>query len=590
MKTATLLMIAGALATAGGSLWSATPQTAPTTSPSPTASRAPIPAPPPFGPNIAAGRTLGLADMTNTRPLIPADIYRTQANTVRHDDLATFAWLSFISLVSPASPSNRGAPGGSFSTSGMNGAAGPLVWETYQHRTELLPCNITGGPNPSSAPIAPQPWNAAPTYVIANNSGAACSKLSIPGVTSLPYNNLDEATQIGQNSLFYPATPGGSPNPAADTQVLFEARANQYEWSYVNQNYMRLKPQFPNFHFSPGISLPTGAVEVKAAWRPLSSIPKDQQYRYHTATVITYGGADAAPVAQTQTYALIALHLIHKTPNYPAFIFATFEQVDTLTNQVTNQPTGVYYVPSYNAVGYDTPGSTTFPPSGATVPNPNIGFSVTAPTAKPNGVSTPLPLGATSGFNGARVVDGLVTVPVTQPVNVVADVAKVNAQALAAMQRIRGFNNQFVWQYYRLAGVQAVPTNDETTKDFYLANIVVESSQPGIQLFRGFPPISKTPYPPALANLRNQVNVIDYHFSGGKNFSMGGCQGCHGVAQTQNGFDFSFLFFGAGGGGFSPETVGIVSPTMAAARMAAKRYMQPVLNSPPATVPRPKRP
>jgi hypothetical protein len=578
LKTATLLMLASALTATGAVLGSATPQSTPT----------PIPAPPPFGPQVAAGRTLATADMTNTSPLIPADIYRTSANTVDHGDLATFAWLSFISLVSPASSSNRGTPGGSFSTSGMSSTAGPLVWETYQHRTELLPCNIVGSPTPSASPTPPQPWNAAPSYVIANNTGTACNKLSISGVSSLPYNNLDEANQIGQNSLFYPATPGGSPNPATDTQVLFEARANQYEWAYVNQNYASLQPQFPNFHFSPGITLPTGTVEVKAAWRPLSSIPADQQYRYHTATVITYGGTDANPIPQTQTYALIALHLIHKTPNYPAFIFATFEQVDTLNNQVTNKPTGVYYVPSYNAVGYDTPGTTTFPPSNTKAPNPDIGFSVTAPTASPNGVSTPLPLGATTAFPGAQVVNGLVTIPVTQPVTLVPDVAKVNAQALAAMKGIPSFGNKFVWQYYTLAGVQAVPTNDETTKDFYLANIVVESSQPGIQLFRGFPPISKSPYPPALANLRNQVNVIDYHFTGGKNFSMGGCQGCHGVAQTQNGFDFSFLFFGAGGGGFSPETVGIVSPKVAATRMTAKRYLQPASNSSPAITPGPK--
>ncbi|WP_143754951.1 exo-alpha-sialidase [Caulobacter sp. BP25] len=580
MKAASLLMVAGAITTVGTSLWSATLQTAPTSNPPPTASSASVPAPPPFGPTVTAGRTLATADMTAASPLIPADIYRTSDNTVDHGDLATFAWLSFISAVSPASSSNRGVPGGSFSASGMSSAAGPLVWETYQHRTELLPCNIPGG---NASPTPPQPWNAPPTYVIANTGGTACSTLSISGTPSLPYNNLDEATQIGQNSLFYPATPGASPNPATDTQVLFEARANQYEWSFVNQNYASLQPKFAPFRFSPAITLPTGTVEVKAAWRPLSSIPSDQQYRYHTATVITYGGTDAAPVARTQTYALIALHLIHKTPNYPAFIFATFEQVDTLTNQVTNKPSGVYYVPSYSAVGYSTPATTTFPPSGTTVPNPNINFSVTAPTASPNGVSTPLPLGATTGFQGAKVVAGLVTIPVTQPVTVVPDVAKVNAQALAAMQGIPGFNNQFVWQYYRLAGVQAIPTNDETTKDFYLANIVVESSQPGIQLFRGFPPITKG----TLTNLRNQVNVIDYHFSGGQNFSMGGCQGCHGVAQTQNGFDFSFLFFGAGGGGFSPETVGIVPPTMAAARMAAKRYMLPSSSSSPAATPSP---
>ena len=87
--------------------------------------------------------------------------------------------------------------------------------------------------------------------------------------------------------------------------------------------------------------------------------------------------------------------------------------------------------------------------------------------------------------NGTQIK--AVTVPVTQPVPTAGDIVAVNNQALAAMKGIPGFNGNFVWQYYKLVGVQAVPTNDDTTPDFYLANIVVESSQPGIQLFRGFP-------------------------------------------------------------------------------------------------------
>ena len=75
-----------------------------------------------------------------------------------------------------------------------------------------------------------------------------------------------------------------------------------------------------------------------------------------------------------------------------------------------------------------------------------------------------------------------------------------------------------------------------------------------------------------LTNIRNQVNVIDYHNNPGSLTSSGGCQGCHGVAQTQNGFDFSFLFFGVAGGGFSPETAGLPSPQLAAARLANKKY------------------
>jgi hypothetical protein len=393
-----------------------------------------------------------------------------------------------------------------------------------------------------------------------NSNPQVCSTITLPSGGALPYNNLDEATQIGQNSLFFPAVPG-NPQPATDPQVLFEAKANQYESNYVAQNYKSLS----------NITLPTGTVEVKAAWRPLSSIPSDQRYRYHVANVLVYSGSDSAPVATVVPYALLALHIIHKTPNYPAFVFATFEQVDDFQNQATGKPTGVYYVPSYGSVAYQLPKTTTFPPSGKTVPNPNIHFSTTMPTATPYGTKpVALPLGPVTSIPGAKTVNGAVVVPVTSPVPTVPEVAKVNAQALAAMKGIPGFGKGFVWQYYKLTGVQAIPTNDETTRDFYLANIVVESSQPGIQLFRGFPPITGN----TLNNLRNQVNVIDSHNSPASLTSSGGCQGCHGVAQTRNGFDFSFLFFGAGGGGFSPETVGLTSPDVAAVRLSNKKYFK----------------
>lgn len=550
MKTVTFLLGAGSLAAAAAMAMAQTSS----------------PAPPPFGPVVAPGRTIQTSDMTNTKPLIPADIYRN--GNVAHQDLATFAWLEFISAVSPNAPGGRGIPGGSFASTGTSSTP-PLVWETYQHRTELLPCNVSGG---SSAPRPPQPWGAPPTYVttVQNSNPQVCSTISTG--SSTPYNNLDEANQIGQNTLFYPITPG-KPNPATDPQILFEAKANQYESNYVAQNYKTLIPKFGPFHFSPGITLPTTTVEVKAAWRPLSSIPTNQQYRYHVANVLTYSGTDAKPVPKVVPYALIALHIIHKTPNYPAFIFATFEQVDDFKNQTTGQPTGVYYVPAYNAVAYALPKTTTFPPSGTTVNNPAINFSTTAPKAYPYGTNgVGLPLGNTTGFPGAKVVPGTtqVAIPVTSPVPTVPEVAQVNSQALAAMQKIPGFGKNFVWQYYKLTGVQAIPTNDETTRDFYLANIVVESSQPGIQLFRGFPPITGG----VLTNIRNQTNVIDYHNSPGSLTSSGGCQGCHGIAQTQNGFDFSFLFFGAAGGGFSPETKGLPSTATAQARLVSKKYLQ----------------
>jgi hypothetical protein len=134
------------------------------------------------------------------------------------------------------------------------------------------------------------------------------------------------------------------------------------------------------------------------------------------------------------------------------------------------------------------------------------------------------------------------------------------------MAQLPGFDEDFVWQYYKLKGVQGIPTNKEGAKDFYLANISVESSQPGIQLFRGGVAIDHEATPMTLTNNVNRANVQDPK-QDDQVFAVGGCMGCHGVAQTRNGLDFSFLFFGSDGIGFAPDTVGIVSDLHARARL-----------------------
>jgi hypothetical protein len=50
------------------------------------------------------------------------------------------------------------------------------------------------------------------------------------------------------------------------------------------------------------------------------------------------------------------------------------------------------------------------------------------------------------------------------------------------------------------------------------------------------------------------------------------CQGCHGIAQTQDGFDFSFLYFGVAGKGFSPDVLGLPSIAAAAKRLENRKY------------------
>lgn len=501
-----------------------------------------------FGPEVTATTQITQNDLTATAPLIPGDLYRPSNNVIDHAQAAKFAWLEFIALVSPNKPSpTRGQPGGSFSSvKGGSGSTYPLVWETYQHRSELFPANAqTGGVLP------PQPWDQTPKYVY-NPQPTVPS-----GVDYTLFNNLDEASQIFQNNLFFPVN--GNP-----FEVLFEAKAGQLENQYVANNYPLPNPA----------TLYNNAIELKAAWRPVASIDPSQLYRYHVANVITYGGTMENPVAQNAQYALIGLHIIHKTKNYPSFIFATFEQVDNYVNQVTNQPTGVYYQTLYPAPepsvtptplptpagyqagsyyfasdpnGFSAQGTTPTAASFTATTNPTRVFDVNNPLAWPNGQQYTAPNG--KGFYPVPLVStNGQQIKVTLPPTGNADVANVNQQVKSLISAL-GLGNEFVWQYYQLTGVQAIPTSDETTKDYYLANIVVESSQAGIQLFRGG--LSPNPSFEPVPNIRNKLNVNDT--ATGNKYSMGGCMGCHGAAQSEGG-DFSFLL-STGQSGFNVDTV-----------------------------------
>lgn len=512
---------------------------------------------------LGVSYAITLNDLTADNPQLPADL----ATGLSHTDYATFAWRSFFALNNAAKaplPANRGVgnPDSSFADSGkVPKASSPLLWQTFAHRSELFPAL-----NPSSVGGPTRPFTSEPQYsYIKYPTGAPLA----PGASYAYYNNLDEATQIGQNAIFFPVNPpqaartGSDYAPSNDSQILFEAKANPVVYEYAKG-----LTSYPEH-----ILLPDGAVEVKAAWRKLADIPAAYRGRYHTATVVTYQGKDDAPVAHNEDYALVALHIIHKTPNYPTFIFATFEHEDALVLPDDGKsPTGLYYIANYDTIAY--PGYDADNPPTATFSDGNKTYKASLPKAGPVANSNLNPP-VYSGSNG--IPEGQAgPIRVVQPLTIYSEVAAVNNQVKQLMDGSSEFNNS-VWKHYRLKGVQAIPSETQTDPDYYLANIMVESSQPGIQLFRGsnvFP----IPNDNTLTNARNQTNIMvpDYEHST-KSLTMGGCMGCHGIAQSSLKQGFSFLFdainptFANGTTGFAnPETVGLPDPrTM---KLRAQKY------------------
>ncbi|MFT5162375.1 MAG: hypothetical protein ACI9FJ_000951, partial [Alteromonadaceae bacterium] len=368
--------------------------------------------------------------------------------------------------------------------------ASTLVWETYMHRSGVYPANAKlsnrgGGAKTGLYGVPPQPWDSRPEYVFNH-------PVNSNGVNFHLLNNLDETHFMGRYQLFSPQANG----PAQ--QWLFETKVNKVKWQYVNDNYEDVVShgRYNRLQF------PANSLQVKAVWRPLDSIPAEQQYRYHTADAIYYTNQNDGVKANNGQFALVALHIAHKTVHYPSYIFASFEHQDNLLDPLTQQPSGLYYTQTGSA-------------------NP---------------------------------------VPVADYNDPTSQVNNVNQQALKAMQAIPGFNQHFIWQYYRLKGVQGIPTDDTTSPDYELNKFVQQSYQPddNNKLIDGV-----TPEKPVV---------------------MGGCQGCHSVAQQQ-GFDFSFTHIGSGGRGFSAMPSGLKAGQLVT-KPTALPATKPVVTKPPLNKPK----
>ena len=429
-----------------------------------------------------------------------------------------------------------------------------LVFESFYHRTEAFP-HYTGG-KPSS------PIDKTPVYRTYYKNEAG-NKVEL-AIENANYVYLDETNQIGQNFLYYQHSHN------SDFPVLFMAKVNKLETQYA----LGELPSSPTMGPSRNSSwdFPDGVVEVKTAWRRVKDIKHSDPHTYHQAmaTYYTTTGEGAEPVKHTEPFALIAIHIIQKTANYPEFIFTTFEHVDAVTRTNSHEIIDPAYKTTYNQLSYQS-----------------VNGVSERPSAKPSGAYAMNVEGMHGAINQVHTYHlpspGSISkdyTTVTQPYTITAEVNDVNNAVAKAIKRVAPNN---IWANYRLKGVQTVPTSDETSGDYYLANIVVESSQPGIQLFTGVllyggvpqtgmdgldyfvncrgPSDAQCVYPAAsgLSGSASTFNNTSFHVEQGKpvpaaTVQMGGCQGCHAAAQ-QLGRDFSFLANGFGGKGKELDAV-----------------------------------
>jgi hypothetical protein len=288
-------------------------------------------------------------------PYTPADIPGGAPNA-SIATAAAFAWQEFIALSWPALGGVRETPNTSLPFGQNAATAGPpLVWETLRHKVEIFPPRTDATktqslPLPHGAEAGPPQYgyDAPPAYfyvpaLVGTTDGSVRACPGQTPVTNAAWVNLDESTQIGLDQMFAGVLPAdASGHNGAPQQIRFMAKGNRAQYLYVNNNFywyhsIGLNTAEQNFKnevknnmqpAQPVVFFPPDTIEVKSAWRPLA--PGEDASRFHTTTVRFYETYQNLPCYFEAQWALLALHIIHKTPTAPAFVFATFEQADNI--------------------------------------------------------------------------------------------------------------------------------------------------------------------------------------------------------------------------------------------------------------------
>lgn len=256
-----------------------------------------------------------------------------------------FSWRSFVALNWPANPD--GSPmKGKFT----DNPEAPRVWESYTDPAELFGTGehllAFGGP------IKKVPGLKGLRMI---------SKLSGESDIDLP-PDIKQAT--GQ--------------PLIDKNLnyaLFEIMVNPDEAKYIRDSSLNYasgqvgkKINFPAGYYDKGLTGgQVGAIEIKATWKILVPGVDDTTQFYRRRAVIyvpANNSATGKALYLTETVGLVAMHILHKTRQFPMWIWTTFEHNSNapdsaaLTKGAGNNY--LFYNPAATTVTPNTPPSTPY--------------------------------------------------------------------------------------------------------------------------------------------------------------------------------------------------------------------------------------
>jgi hypothetical protein len=246
-----------------------------------------------------------------------------------------FSWEEFIALNWPASTTGRGNPQSPDDPSVFKNAppGTTTVWSTYKANWELFDQG-NQRPTPFDSYDVPVP----PTCGTGTVPGAGQKKTLV--MTSKGNSVLNDGVQafsfpLVDNSREY---------------VMYEVRYGRqpYEfmrgtdndpksWLYLAKNLVppsqiTMPPTLSTNGASKTNQL--GSIMIKAAWRDMASVPKDQWTRYYVVDAEVFD--PSTQQCADMSVGLVGLHIVQKLDLFPEWVWSTFEHVDVLSsNQQT---------------------------------------------------------------------------------------------------------------------------------------------------------------------------------------------------------------------------------------------------------------